>query len=89
MADTQICGPNECLAGKGTDGRPIYAPAGTPFTPGVLMEEGSGTLYGPIQQPEQDIRLPWPVGLLVIVIAAIVLWRLLKAVWARLRSTPT
>ena len=31
----EICGPNACLIGQGPDGKPTYAPAGTPFIPGT------------------------------------------------------
>ena len=44
---------------------------GTQFTPGV-----------PISEP--DYRLPWPFGLLVLVIMAFVLWQLFKTVRAKL-----
>ena len=48
MADQQTCGENDCLLSYGDDGLAIFAPAGTPFTPGVRL---TGTEAAQLSNP--------------------------------------
>ena len=53
MADTEICGENECMS-LGPHGQIIYAPAGTPFTPGKVIGK-----FTDDPTPARDFTIDW------------------------------
>lgn len=85
MADTQrqICGEKDCVLYTDERG-PTYAPAGTPFAPGVVIGRFTDD---PTPDPELRIDPPLLIGFFFLLVAAFAANRFRKSIGVRPKTT--